>query len=433
MEYISYYKNQNKNELKSPNTNFDKNRIFNEEYYMEPFYNRPSQKLPEQIGQNIMNRTYMVNINSFRTYYQISNKIHIRNSNNNIENTSNLDIYVKNKSIPYPIDPYTIRASNSNFNLIDTNSTNPNIIHPNDTVYNEKIHSQNINFQNTANSDIDKQNVIKSINSNQTEKIQKLKINDEVSEDMNKNIIKKQDKIKKENIDPEISDINILIQNEEFNVINLEEFMIKFKNDKNYKKLYKIKTIQESLLTPIFHITKIQLDSRGNRYEDWPRNQTRGGETYDVPVGWIGIGLKVLGKYSEDCWLDMYDQEGEWVIAYHGVGSGLKSDEVKYITSSIINKGFKIGKRHPHKDCPDAFHKGEKVGEGVYCTPFINVAEAYAGVSIINECKYKTVIMARVKPWARRHCNLCEESKKYQYWAVNEDEIRPYRILYKKC
>ena len=41
--------------------------------------------------------------------------------------------------------------------------------------------------------------------------------------------------------------------------------------------------------------------------------------------------------------------------------------------------------------------------------------------------------MARVKPWARRHCNLCEESKKYQYWCVNEDEIRPYRILYKKC
>ena len=42
--------------------------------------------------------------------------------------------------------------------------------------------------------------------------------------------------------------------------------------------------------------------------------------------------------------------------------------------------------------------------------------------------------MARVNPKARRHCDSHKESKDYQYWVVNgtTDEIRPYRILYKK-
>ena len=44
--------------------------------------------------------------------------------------------------------------------------------------------------------------------------------------------------------------------------------------------------------------------------------------------------------------------------------------------------------------------------------------------------------MVRVKPEAIRHCDQCFDSRApYNYWVVNgtEDEIRPYRILYKKC
>jgi hypothetical protein len=60
----------------------------------------------------------------------------------------------------------------------------------------------------------------------------------------------------------------------------------------------------------------------------------------------------------------------------------------------------------------------------------------YAGISEINGVKYKTVLMVRVKPSAIRHCDICGDSKApYNYWVVNgtTDEIRPYRILYKKC
>ena len=43
--------------------------------------------------------------------------------------------------------------------------------------------------------------------------------------------------------------------------------------------------------------------------------------------------------------------------------------------------------------------------------------------------------MVRINPSARRYCNDCEESRNFKYWVVNAtaDEIRPYRILYKKC
>ena len=84
-----------------------------------------------------------------------------------------------------------------------------------------------------------------------------------------------------------------------------------------------------------------------------------------------------------------------------------------------------------HKDCYDVFHPGQKVGRGVYCTPSIKTAgDYYSGISEINGIKYKTVLMVRVKPEAIRNCKCYDD-----YWVVNgtTDEIRPYRILYKKC
>ena len=91
---------------------------------------------------------------------------------------------------------------------------------------------------------------------------------------------------------------------------------------------------------------------------------------------------------------------------------------------------LKAGSGQVHEDCDDIFHKGKKVGRGVYCTPHIKTAEGYSGRSeIINGVQYSTVLMVRVKPEAIRHCEDSDD-----YWVVNgtTDEIRPYRILYKK-
>ena len=126
---------------------------------------------------------------------------------------------------------------------------------------------------------------------------------------------------------------------------------------------------------------------------------------------------------------------GEWCVAYHGVGSGQTSDNVKNVTGLIYKGSFRPGSGQAHKDHPDKYHPGHNVGEGVYCTPKIETADEYAGISEINGKRYKTVLMVRVKNEAIRNCTNCPEANNDNYWVVNgtTDEIRPYRILYKEC
>ena len=182
-------------------------------------------------------------------------------------------------------------------------------------------------------------------------------------------------------------------------------------------------------------LSRFLLDPLGNRSE-WPQQiENRGGEPYYPPYGWIGIGLKVFDQYMDDRWLDMRNLEGEWVVAYHGLGRAMNRDELNPILGNVVRIGFKKGGNQRHANCDDFYHRGKKVGEGIYCTPYIQVAEEYAGTAKVNGVNYKIVIMVRVNPSARRHCDRCDESRSYKYWVVNPtvDEMRPYRILYKKC
>ena len=62
------------------------------------------------------------------------------------------------------------------------------------------------------------------------------------------------------------------------------------------------------------------------------------------------------------------------------------------------------------------------------CSININTAEGYSCISNIKGKNYKTVLMVRVKPDKIRACKNEED-----FWVVGgaNDEIRPYRILYK--
>ena len=139
-----------------------------------------------------------------------------------------------------------------------------------------------------------------------------------------------------------------------------------------------------------------------------------------------------MDKYDNgnNTWIGMQNIDGEWCVAYHGVGRFKDSKTIKDITGKIVKTEFRGGPNQAHENCYDIYHPGKKVKNGVYCTPNIYTAESYSGVSIINGGKYKTVLMVRVKPEAIRGCS-CEPD----YWVVDgtTDEIRPYRILYKKC
>ena len=233
--------------------------------------------------------------------------------------------------------------------------------------------------------------------------------------------------------------VQVIFQSNDFHDLDKNQFINKFKNDTEFKELSQLKDIHEDVIMGGVKLSRAQLDPRGNRNDGWGVGEKRGGKDYDPPIGFNGIGLKVMDKYDngDNTWLGMNNVPGEWCVAYHGVASGQSSDNVKSVTGKIVNTEFKAGGGQAHRNCPDQYHPGKNVGTGVYCTPTIKTAsEQYAGISEINGIRYKTVLMVRVKPSAIRHCDKCSDSKApYNYWVVNgtTDEIRPYRILYKKC
>ena len=233
--------------------------------------------------------------------------------------------------------------------------------------------------------------------------------------------------------------VQVIFQSDEFNNLDINEFKKKFKNDPEFEELSNLKDIQTDTIVGGCKLSKALLDAKGNRNDGWAIGENRGGKPYDPPIGWNGIGLKVLDKYDngDNSWIGMNNSPGEWCVAYHGVARGQSSNDVKKVTGLIVQDTFKAGFWQAHANCPDQYHPGKTVGVGVYCTPTIKTAgDQYAGISVINGVKYKTVLMVRVKPEAIRHCDKCSGSRApYNYWVVNgtTDEIRPYRILYKKC
>ena len=226
--------------------------------------------------------------------------------------------------------------------------------------------------------------------------------------------------------------VQVIFQSMDFNNLDKAQFINKFKNDPEFKELSDLKDVHEDIIMGAAKLSRNNLDERGNRIEDWGVGEKRGGKDYNPPLGWIGIGLKVLDKYDngDNTWIGMENLPGEWCVAYHGVARGQPSDNVKKVTGLIYKSTFIAGQWQAHMDCMDQYHLGKKVGYGVYCTPNIETAgNEYSGKSNINGTNYKTVLMVRVKPSAIRHCNCAD------YWVVNgtTDEIRPYRILYQKC
>ena len=224
--------------------------------------------------------------------------------------------------------------------------------------------------------------------------------------------------------------VQVIFQSDEFNNLDSNQFLNKFKNDHEFKELSNLKEIHSELVMEGCKLRKDQLDPRGNRNDGWGVGENRGGKPYNPPIGWNGIGLKVWDNYGDNTWLGMNNSPGEWCVAYHGVGRGKSSKEIQDITKKIYVGSFKSGPNQAHSSHNDMNHPGKKVGDGVYCTPYIKTAEGYSGASEVNGKKYKTVLMVRVKPNAIRYC-----ADQKDYWVVNgtTDEIRPYRILYKKC
>ncbi len=192
---------------------------------------------------------------------------------------------------------------------------------------------------------------------------------------------------------------------------------------KNINEFSDIKSIEKNILLRGCRLNPYMIDSRGNnRNGGWGFNEIRGGNQYYPPEGWVGYGIRVVDAYDggNNAWLGYSNSGGEWSVAYHGIG---------LINSSNMNYSNMVGMKQSFKNSNDRFHKGQKVGEGIYVTPKPEVMEKYCYEYICCNKKYKIAFMARVNPEEIR----CPEEKE-DYWIINghENDIRPYRILIKE-
>ena len=212
--------------------------------------------------------------------------------------------------------------------------------------------------------------------------------------------------------------VYVLIHNNK--VINLDGIL----------KNYDIIIISNTLLSNIILSPNIFDYNYCKDKNEWKTtNLKRGGRRYYPPYGWIGIGLKVNDKYKNNIWIGKENKEGEWAVAYHGVGKGNTFKKV----IKILNHNLKAGPGQLYKDQLNVEKSKDIIpycGEGVYFSPNIEEAEKYAEKTSLGSFsfQFQFVFMTRVNPEKIRSPGGTPVD-----WILNgnDDEIRPYRLLIK--
>jgi len=227
--------------------------------------------------------------------------------------------------------------------------------------------------------------------------------------------------------------VQVIFESAKFNDMefDVDKFKESCKGDNNLKELCELKKVHKSIIMEGCKLSPNMLDYRGNRESGWGEGETRGGHDYIPPKGWKGYGLNVFDKYDDGDtnWIECDNNPKEWAIAYHGVGRGSNSPE--FIAGLIVKTRFKPGANQNYSEDDDMYHPGNKVGDGVYCSPLPENMDYYAGKCkcTCDGKKYKVGFMLRVKPDKIRASKDMED-----YWVLNGtiDEMRPYRILLKE-
>ena len=225
--------------------------------------------------------------------------------------------------------------------------------------------------------------------------------------------------------------VQVIFISEDFD-LNPEQFKNSCTNDEEFKELCYLKEIQKKVIMEGVKLAPNMLDYRGNQTPDgYGRGQKRGTYDYIPPLGWKGFALKALNKFDngDNLWLGNEGKEGEWAVAYHGIGKGNVFQ--KLINIVLVN--LKEGQCQLYAGLINSRDKLNKsyIGKGVYLSPFIEEAEKYTEKIKLGERKsyFQFIIMCRVRP------DKIRESKGYYYnWILdgNYDCIRPYRILVKE-
>jgi hypothetical protein len=198
-------------------------------------------------------------------------------------------------------------------------------------------------------------------------------------------------------------------------------------------KQFKAAKIHPLLYRPSFDIS--QFDARGDKifsdkegtFEVGPPGRTK---SYIQPAGWTRYGLKVLGKYPNDEWLDPFGHPGNWYRAFHGTGNAKAIDfsnsntsfDAQYAAVDAVSNIHKTGFREARVTA---------YGPGIYCSPKPTFVEnGYAGIAQldtkIGRKTFKIMLQVAVNPDGVKFATG-------DIWvAQNSQDIRTYGILIKE-
>ena len=170
------------------------------------------------------------------------------------------------------------------------------------------------------------------------------------------------------------------------------------------------------------------MDYTSDRYRGY--KEKRGKEDYYFPYRWkrIGLNLKDYFHYYQGDnlnWLTMRNHDEEWSVAYHGT---TEDPVASIITDSSGHPTLRQGRRQAYASYPNQNPRSDTYqqlcGDGVYCTPKVELAEKYTNPIEFDKKKYKIALQCRINP--RKFRNASGD-----YYITNSEDIRPYGILLK--
>ena len=187
-----------------------------------------------------------------------------------------------------------------------------------------------------------------------------------------------------------------------------------------------------------FKFNKTDFDSRGDFLIPNLNNITkRGKENYYPPYGWIGVGLNVLNKYKENeddingYWLDKKYKNSKWANAYLGFYQDKNpkiklKENIKIYLYELVTKNENLEIYEKEVNFRDSNHWINRLKKGIYLNSKIEKVEKDAASVIINQKKFKILLMVRVK------IDEIAKPENQDCWVLDKKFIRIYRILFKE-
>jgi len=219
-----------------------------------------------------------------------------------------------------------------------------------------------------------------------------------------------------------VSQSNIYFFGHNFSTFEVNLILYKQKVElEKFLNNFDINITESTLLNNIILSPNI-FDSNFNKKEvDWPtENLKRGGTKYYPPFGWVGMALKIKERYGkDDIWLGKKNKEGEWPVAYYGVGKG---NNVLKDLLSILDESFKDYSENSKKDkeTPKKIHLFKKISDAEKQAEKIKIRNS----NLIIQFAF----MTRVNPDKLKDFDSFPSSFKLNR---TDEEVRPYRLLYK--